>query len=61
VQAIDSSAGNIAVLLATGSAGLINCAMAGNTVPVQEKKEILIKGRCAGYMLDVIMVDCVIP
>lgn len=61
VQAIDSVSGNFSVLLATGSAGLINCAMAGPVVAVQLKEEIKIKGRCAGYMMDVILVDCVIP
>lgn len=60
VQQIDTVSGNFSVLLATGSPGLINCAMAGPVVADQLKEEINIKGRCAGYMMDVMLVDCVI-
>lgn len=60
VQAIDSVSGNFSVLLATGSSALINCAMTGPVPAVQLKEEIRIKGRCAGYMMDVMLVDCVI-
>lgn len=60
VQQIDSVSGNFSVLLATGAAAFINCAMVGPVPPVQFKEEIRIKGRCAGYMIDVMLVDCVI-
>jgi len=61
VEAIDSVSGNFSVLLATGSPALINCAMTGPVPAVQLNEEIHIKGRCAGYMMDVMLVDCVIP
>lgn len=60
VAEIDSSGGNFAIMLSTGSAGFINCAMTGRIENTNLNNEIKIKGKCAGYMLDVIMVDCVI-
>ena len=60
VQQIDTVSGNFSVLLATGSAAFINCAMTGPVPAVQLKEEIGIKGRCAGFMIDVMLVDCVI-
>ncbi|MBZ5856774.1 OB-fold putative lipoprotein [Flavihumibacter profundi] len=61
VQEIDSSSGNMSVLLLTGSEGAINCSMAVMPKADIHKKEILVKGKCAGFMMDVMMVDCVIP
>lgn len=61
VQEIDSSAGNMAILLATGATGMINCAMTGVAGDIRLNDPITIKGTCAGFMMDVMLVDCVIP
>lgn len=60
VADIDSSGGNIAILLSTGTAGFINCAMNSRLDGIRMNNEIRIKGKCAGYMMDVILVDCVV-
>ena len=60
IQQIDSSNGSMALLLATGASGLINCSMASPVPGLRVQQEILIKGKCAGYMADVLMVDCVV-
>ncbi|KIC94120.1 OB-fold protein [Flavihumibacter solisilvae] len=60
VQRVDTSAGNMVILLETGGAGNINCSMASLPSPAVLNQEIVVKGTCAGYLLDVNLVDCII-
>lgn len=52
------------VLLSTTGEGNINCEMATDSTTVfstlQKQAEVVIKGKCSGYLMDVNLVDCVI-
>jgi hypothetical protein len=58
---VDSNQFNV-VLKASGSmTGGINCALRDLTVENPEKgSEITVKGRCQGYLMDVVLNNCVI-
>ena len=60
VQRVDTTAGNMVILLETGGAGNINCSMAAAPSPDVLNREVVVKGTCAGYLLDVNLVDCII-
>ena len=59
VQKTDSAC---AVLLTAAQAmGGINCSMAeANTNTIQQGKEVTIKGKCAGFLMDVNVLDAVL-
>lgn len=60
VSAIDSSSGNLALMLAAGQSGYINCSMMKLDRPVHKDEAVVVKGKCTGFMVDVLLVDCTI-
>ncbi|GAO43898.1 OB-fold protein [Flavihumibacter petaseus] len=63
VQAVDTSSGQVALLLQTSGNGNINCLLRDKPDGNQSEflnRQITIKGKCAGYLVDVSLVDCII-
>ena len=64
VQDIAISNKKPVVFLRTSGLGVINCLMATDSATVfstiKKSVEIVIKGKCSGYLMDVNLVDCVI-
>lgn len=58
VYDIDSSSGNKAVLLSAGESGYINCSMMKLDRPLHKDEAVVVKGKCSGFMVDVLLVDC---
>lgn len=58
VQQIDSMQGNVNVILYADVAdGGVNCTFAGNENIPKAGEEVVIKGRCTGFLMDVSLVD----
>jgi len=61
IQQIDSSQGSISVILAANAAeGGVNCSLAANRDLPKVGEEVVVKGRCAGFLMDVSLVDAVL-
>jgi len=64
VQDITMSNRRPVVLLSTGQMGNVNCQMALDSTEVfsvlHKAAQVVIKGKCSGYLMDVNLVDCVI-
>ena len=64
VQDITVSNGRPVVMLGTGQMGGINCEMAMDSTAIfsvlHKAAQVIIKGKCSGFLMDVNLVDCVI-
>lgn len=57
VAELDTTAGQYTVFLKTGGAGMINCSMLEPPDFSWLHHPVTIKGRCTGYLLDVLLLD----
>ena len=61
VQHIDSSQGTINIILAANAGeGGVNCSLSTNALLPKIGEEVMVKGRCAGFLMDVNLVDAVL-
>lgn len=61
VQQIDSSQGSASVILAANAAeGGVNCMLTSRRPFPKIGEDVVIKGRCAGFLMDVSLVDAVL-
>lgn len=60
VQQIDSLQGGINVILAANGTAGVNCSLAANGQLPKVGEPVVVKGRCAGFLMDVSLVDAVL-
>jgi tRNA_anti-like len=53
-------AGSQSLLLFTGAVGSINCSLLKTDTSISLHQIVQVKGKCTGFLGDVLMVDCVI-
>jgi hypothetical protein len=57
VEELDTTGGRFVVFLKTGGAGMINCSMLEAPDFSWLHHPVTVKGRCTGYLLDVLLLD----